>query len=196
MQVESLASAGGDLVVFAQTGSVLDGVQDFSRSPIVLDALLRAFQPAVDAPLRRGWVVLERRDPPRELAWRPLPFRKTGWGGALVAELYPPQECALLRLDLDIEHRILLPGWKPQTLRTTVEVAGGEAVSTRLIPLAIGRPYWTLVALETGFGANRLFWDEATWPRRRVVRVRLEPDRADFWTAPVAAIRELTLSCL
>ncbi|MGE0639773.1 MAG: hypothetical protein AB7G12_12040 [Thermoanaerobaculia bacterium] len=195
-QVESLAAARGDLVVFAQTGSALDGVQDFSRSPIVLETLLRSFRPVVDAPLRRGWVVLERRDPPRELAWRPLGFRKTGSGAALVAELDPPQECALLRLDLDVEHRILLPGWKPQTLRTTVEVAGGEVVSTRLIPLAIGRPYWTLVALETGFGSSRLFWDEATWPRRRVVRVRLEPDRADFWTAPVAEIRQLTLSCI
>lgn len=196
-QVMSIEAADGGVSVWMGPGEQLDGVQDASRSPVVLEHLLEAFTPVAARDDVGAWIELRRRSRRRGLTWSRLAFELER--GAPLEPTYRSREpitCGLLRLELAFLPSRWSPGLKAQ--RVAVQVRRGDEILLKsvLVPLTKSGRFETLLETKRNRKRAWLFGDSGEPPGTAFDALAFAPEPGDLWTRELREIRLLALDCL
>jgi len=199
--VESLRRAGPGLAVLYGLDGLptwrVDEVQSIARSPAVARYLWSEFEAAPARMLDGGFLLLRRRERPRPPRWRSLAFRRAGAATSPSAEieLEAAVRCPLLRITLEISHpagaRLAWAGG----VRVRGLSAGRTVLRSRLVALAVGRPFETYLSPLVGADFASLFGDGPIAAAPSLARLRIEPEETGPFGVAPHHVEVLELAC-
>ena len=150
---EALAEKKADLaVMYAADGpdrTGIDGVQTVSRVPLLFEFFYREFELNPRAASPSGPFLLQPRATPRDFPRVTIEFDKSNARQAIRIAATRPQTCAMLRLEAEIHYTVAALVGRPARLQLSVYRRGVEVLSVGLVPIEIGRRFWTLVDLSS-----------------------------------------------
>ncbi|MBI4460503.1 MAG: hypothetical protein HY648_10660, partial [Acidobacteria bacterium] len=123
----------------------VDGVQTISRNPIIFEYLHRNFELRLHS---GGMAVLRRSEEPRRVAFDDLAFQAIERGPHTTEiRLAQPVRCGLVRLEVEAAYPAVTALLKPSLIGVRVLKDSAGILSGALIPLAVGRPFYTFLSV-------------------------------------------------
>lgn len=137
----------------------LDGVQNVSRVPIIVEYLIEHFRLKQSQHVfGDGLYVLTPREQPIDLQRSELPFTVARENDMITIQVVSREAtCTFVELELIIDYPMTAIVGRPNSLIATVSYRGAPVASTGLVAIEEGRPFATLIYLGPSYAYSRVF---------------------------------------
>jgi len=183
---------------FSADGGAVDGVQNVTRVPIIVEYLVEHFRLKYPISFRDALYVLEPREQPVELQRVPISFSLDANDKEIaISVTSDPGMCTYAELEIVIDYPWYSFAGRPNSLIVAFERNGVTSVTSGLVAIESGKPFSTFFYLGEPFAYSQVF---ASYPHRAILgafdRVVIRPAPATLFTVNPTNVHIAGLNCV